>query len=320
SQHNPRNSAKNHPVGAGQSPEGLLPRLIVRTYVLSNGEPRWRSGVILRFEGNRALVAGDAVERRVRVRIAGPAAGWRRLLAVVRNDFDRIHAGYKFQPQAMVPVPSHPDVVVPYSKLLTLERAGMASYVEVAGDEVLELDVRALLDGVDLEGTRPSSAATERAVPALLGLVSYSHRDDDLRAELETHLKLLQRQRLLQLWTDRRITAGEEWKGQIDTNMERADLILLLISPDFMDSDYCWDIELKRALERHEAGLARVIPIIVRDVNWRSAPFAKLQALPKDGKAVTTWGNDRYARDTAWKSVAEGVEQALRELSASGGH
>jgi internalin A len=102
--------------------------------------------------------------------------------------------------------------------------------------------------------------------------------------------------------------------------MERADLILLLISPDFMDSDYCWDIELKRALERHEAGSARVIPIIVRDVNWRSAPFAKLQALPKDGRAVTTWGSDRYARDTAWKNVAEGIEQALRELTARGGH
>ena len=74
-----------------------------------------------------------------------------------------------------------------------------------------------------------------------------------MRAELETHLKLLSRKGALQLWTDRRITAGGEWKDQIDENLERADLILLLVSADFMNSDYCYDIEMKRALERHEA-------------------------------------------------------------------
>ena len=221
-------------------PEGLLPRFIVRTYVLSADEPRWRSGVILRFEGHRALVVGDPVERRVRVRVDGPATGRRRLLAVIRNEFDRIHAGYKFKPEPMIPVPGHPDVVVRYEDMVVFEAKGVREVPHVAGGEVLMLPVKAMLDGVDIEGSRRASDARQSVDRPLQAFVSYSHKDDRLRAELETHLKLLSRIGALQLWTDRRITAGTEWKGQIDENLERADLILLLVSADFMNSDYCY--------------------------------------------------------------------------------
>jgi len=139
---------------------------------------------------------------------------------------------------------------------------------------------------------------------------SYSHRDEKLRDELETHLTLLQRQGLIDAWHDRKIGAGDEWKGAIDENLERADVILLLISADFIASDYAFDIEMKRALARHEEQKARVIPVIVRDVNWRNAQFARLQALPKDGKAVTLWEN----RDTAWRNVSEGIEHVVMEV------
>ncbi len=140
--------------------------------------------------------------------------------------------------------------------------------------------------------------------------VSYSHKDDQFREQLGPHLKLLQRQKLIKLWHDRLITAGQEWKGEIDDTLVRANLILLLVSADFLASDYCYDLEMTRALERHQAGEARVIPIIVRDVNWQSAPFGKLQALPKDGKAVTLWPD----RDSAWRQVADGIEKVIQEL------
>ena len=115
--------------------------------------------------------------------------------------------------------------------------------------------------------------------------------------------------RRIETWHDRKIEAGDDWKTAIDTNLERADIILLLVSSDFIASDYCWAREMKRALELHEIGVTRVIPVIVRDVNWTSAPFAHLQALPRDGKAVNTWAN----KDTAWRNVSEGIEKvALR--------
>ena len=120
---------------------------------------------------------------------------------------------------------------------------------------------------------------------------SYSHRDDELREELERHLSILKRQGIITDWHDRRIGAGTEWKGQIDIHLNTARVVLLLISSDFLASDYCYDIEMRRAMERHESGEARVIPIILRPAIWKGAPFEKLQALPKDAKPVTSWGN-----------------------------
>jgi internalin A len=143
---------------------------------------------------------------------------------------------------------------------------------------------------------------------------SYSHKDEVLRAELDTHLTLLQRQSVIDLWHDRRIPPGKEWEPQIDEELDRADIILLLVSSDFIASNYCYAIEVKRAMARHDAGEARVIPVVVRDVDWHSAPFAKCQALPKGGKPVAKGGRGKHARDSSWRNVAEGIERVANEL------
>jgi internalin A len=88
---------------------------------------------------------------------------------------------------------------------------------------------------------------------------SYAHQDEKLRNKLGEHLVLLERQRLIENWHDREILAGEDWKGQIDEHLETADIILLLVSASFLASAYCYDVEMKRAMERHDAGEARVI-------------------------------------------------------------
>jgi internalin A len=304
----------------GLLPAGLLPRFIVRTSGLSVDRLRWRSGVVLSFEGNRALVKGDSIERKVHITVDGPSRGRRRLLAVIRADFEHIHESYAFRPDEMVPVPRFAGVVIPYQKLLVMEHAGLTEIKETFGDEVLTLKVRELLDGVDLEGGRDSRAGPVRASPPLSAFISYSHKDGALRAELETHLKLLKREGLLDLWTDRHIQAGTEWETQIDENLESADLILLLVSADFVASDYCWGAEMKRAMERHDRGEARVIPIIVRECSWKSAPFARLQALPEDSKPVSTWGTGPYARDTPWTAIEERIRSVVNELRRSNKH
>ena len=110
---------------------------------------------------------------------------------------------------------------------------------------------------------------------------SYAHEDEPLSRELVKHLGVLKRQGVIRDWHDRKITAGTEWKGQIDQHLNSAGVILLLVSPDFIASDYCYDIEMKRALERHDKGEARVIPVILRPVDgWHAAPFGKLR-LPR---------------------------------------
>lgn len=139
--------------------------------------------------------------------------------------------------------------------------------------------------------------------------ISYSHKDERYREQLGAHLSQLRNEGLVSDWHDRKIPPGSEWAEEIDQHVESAQLILLLISPDFLASNYCYEIEMRRALERHAAGSARVIPVILRPADWTSAPFTKLQALPKDGRAITKWGN----RDEAWLNVIKGVRRVIYE-------
>jgi Effector-associated domain 1/TIR domain len=141
--------------------------------------------------------------------------------------------------------------------------------------------------------------------------ISYSHKDDDLRDELVTHLSNLRRQGKISAWHDRAIEAGTEWETQIKARLESAQIILLLISPPFMASDYCYDLEMERAIQRHNEGTARVIPIILRPVDWKDTPFSKLQALPKDAKPITQWGD----RDMAFVDVVSGIRKAVYSLT-----
>jgi TIR domain/CHAT domain len=139
---------------------------------------------------------------------------------------------------------------------------------------------------------------------------SYAHEDEALRNELAKHLKLLERQGVISSWCDRQINAGTEWETQISSYLKTANIILLLVSADFIASDYCYDVEIKRAMERYETGEARVIPVILRPVDWHNSNFGKLQALPRNGQPITTWEN----RDAAFTSVVQGIRLVCEEL------
>jgi internalin A len=255
--------------------------------------------------------------KKVFIHVSGTAAGRRRLLAIIRSEFERIHRDIRnLQPQEIVPMPEHPDSVVADRELVVREQQGELNFTKVVGDDVITLSVKELLDGVDLEGTRRKERTTlSEQRQAAKVFYSYSHKDESLRNELETHLTLLHRQGLIESWHDRDIEAGDEWRRKIDENLERADIILLLVSADFIASDYCYEIELKRALERHAKNEARVIPVYVRDANWRNAPFASLQGLPGKALAVTR-GPDK---DSAWRDVSEGIERVARQVRQSPG-
>ncbi|MDK3017032.1 toll/interleukin-1 receptor domain-containing protein [Pseudodonghicola flavimaris] len=136
---------------------------------------------------------------------------------------------------------------------------------------------------------------------------SYSHKDESLRDMLQTHLAGLQHKGLIETWHDRRIGAGDEFENAIDQNLNDADIILLLVSSDFIGSKYCYDIEMRRAMERHEAREARVIPVILRHCDWHDLPFGKLMAAPRDGKAIKSWPDI----DEAFLDVVQQIKAAL---------
>lgn len=136
---------------------------------------------------------------------------------------------------------------------------------------------------------------------------SYSHKDEGLRDELEVHLAMLLREGILSVWHDRRILAGDDLDDSISDQLEQSDIILFLVSPDFLASDYCYGVEMERAMERHTEGSARVIPVILRPFEWNRAPFGRLAAAPKDGRPVTKWPD----RDEAFLDVTRAIRRAV---------
>ena len=136
---------------------------------------------------------------------------------------------------------------------------------------------------------------------------SYAHEDETLKQKLVNHLTMLKRESVIEGWDDRMIKAGDEWEGEINDKLESADIILLLISSDFLASDYCFDVEMARAIELHDQGKVTIIPIILRPVDWENAPFSRFQALPKDARPVTEWENE----DSAFANVAQGIRRCV---------
>jgi tetratricopeptide (TPR) repeat protein len=140
---------------------------------------------------------------------------------------------------------------------------------------------------------------------------AYAPEDEEWVQELEKHLSSLQRQGLIATWHPRLIAAGEDWQHVIDIHFQKASLILLLISPDFLASDYCYGTEMKQALERERERGVCVIPILLRPVDWLHAPFAHLRPLPSDATFLTEWTN----LDRAFAEITAGIRRTIENLS-----
>lgn len=152
------------------------------------------------------------------------------------------------------------------------------------------------------------------ASPAVTLFYSYAHEDEPLRDELAGHLKILERRGLIRAWHDRQILAGEDWHQAIDEHLDSADLVLLLVSKDFVGSDYIFGVELERAQARCDSGDCEVVPILVRAVDIEPGDFWFMarQGLPPDLKPVTSWAN----RDEAWTQVAKGLRRTVEAIQA----
>lgn len=205
-----------------------------------------------------------------------------------------------------------PRTIDPRLKELNFkETAELMSIVKLRLEDMSEIAHQA-------DTTSVQAQKNERTVPRypLEIFCSYSHKDERLRQQLQAHLAVLLNEGLISAWHDRLISPGSEWKRAIDAHLHTSGIILLLVSVDFLASNYCQDVEVKTALERHKQGSARVIPIILRYCDWKNSPIGKLQALPKDGKPVVSWPN----RDLGFTDVVMGIRAVLRELNSPSLH
>jgi internalin A len=299
-------------------PEGLLPRFIVETYVHREPKYAWRTGVVLERANCRALVRGDIQGRTVTVTVSGVGLGRRELLGIIREHFERIHRSFEKLPVTeLVPIPKHPKVRVPYQELLAYEKVGDDEFKVVVDGVPVKLSVTELLDGVDLPGVR---RPVDRMIPfqreriasrdSYSLFISYAHKDERFRDELRGALTPYERKGDLTVWDDTCIVASQKWEPEILGKLERADIIMLLLSNDFLRSDYCYLNEMKAALERDARGECAVVPVVVRACKFEKLELGQIQAIKPDGRSI----KEHKDRDSAWLEVTNQLDRVIGKL------
>jgi TIR domain len=162
------------------------------------------------------------------------------------------------------------------------------------------------------QAPQADSSGSASPFPHVKLVICYAREDEDLLKKLKAHLRPLERKKLIEIWYDRDINAGTPWQRAIDEHLKTAHIILLLVSPDFIDSDYCYGTEMVRALERHERGEAVVIPVILHHTDWQDTPLGMLQALPRDATPIID--RNWYSIHEALYDVVKGIKDVINQL------
>ena len=140
--------------------------------------------------------------------------------------------------------------------------------------------------------------------------ISYSHKDESFKDSLDEHLSTLKRNKIIDIWHDRKIIPGQEWATEISENLKTSTIVLFLVSPSFLASEYCVSIEAQHAIQMHNQGSAILVPIIVRSCDWGDTPFSKFQGLPKNATPIRNWTDE----DTAWLDVVNGLKKLISDF------
>ena len=302
-------------------PKGLIGRLIVRvneklkTY--NQKKLVWEKGMCIEDESSEAIVVETEDKKTggkvIQVEIIGPSAEDRRFfLRTIRNELGKIHQrsfpNLKFEEKIPCCCAQCLNSFSPvFYDLSDLNRRLMKEKLTIECSQSFEaVNVSSLLRGVFEEENRiferPKKASLTTSPKRIF--FSYSKHDKDKLDSLRKFLDPLKRQNKIALWDDRNLLPGEEWDKGIRNELEESDIILLMVSANFLATDYVWDVEIKRAMERHEVGSARVVPVILDYCVWEDLPFGKINGLPSKGKPVA----DYESESKAWTEVVKALK------------
>jgi len=288
-------------------PEGLLPRFITRTYPLSKDQPRWVNGVILEENGCRALIRADQAERLVTVAVRGEPFERRRLLGLIRADFQKIHSDIEgLNPKEEIELSDRPGTFVDLHVLQLDEQNKQPSSAATSAGTV------SVNPSTELNRVSAPAARDPHQWKAKL-FISYSSKDAKQHDELLQRLKPLISEGLVTTWSDRCLVVGQEWDKVIRRELKEADVIILLVSAAFEASDYIQDVEVDRAVERAEKKEAVLASIILEKCLWKHSRLAKYQVLPPKGAPV----RDTKPQRNAWHAVAEELRTVLETIRDS---
>jgi internalin A len=280
-------------------PDSIFPRLMVKLHTYIDGDRRWRTGMVLHkpiIFNALARVRWDKEDQKLLIDVCGEER--RRFLSFIRETVKEIVGGFtNVKYDELVPVPGCDDFEE-YEYLVEAEKAKETDvFVKKLKKRV---SIAELLDGVE----EPSMRDEAEQLP-VKAFVSYAHADLEHLKALRTALSPLVRLQKLQIWDDRDINAGDEWEKVLFQQLDEADIVLCLVSADFVASDFCYKKEFETALEAHKKGEKTIVPILLRKTDWSDLPLAAIQGVP------TEWITSAANRDEAWTKVSEALRPAL---------
>lgn len=299
-------------------PKGLLTRFTVTRHTdIADGQTlAWSEGVVLEWQGTKAQVTEHLAEKTIKIKVQG--ADRKGLLSIIDKTFDDLHSDFEglksVPPERMIPcncprcINSDKPHFYRYSNLLKRKENGV---LEVQCDESFkQINVLSLIENIfgkeAAMGTLAHKASfSPSSIPR--AFFSYSKADKDLLEEFKKQLNPLVSAKVIQYWDDSKILPGEEWDPAIQTALREAEIIFLLLSPDFLSTNYILEKEISVAMQRHEAKEAIVIPIQVRKVHWDLMPFGKNQGLPRKG----VWVDDAVKKDAVWFDIVKEIRTLL---------
>ncbi len=288
-------------------PEGLIPRFITRTYPLSEGQPRWVNGVILEENGCRGLVRADQAERLITVAVTGKPTERRQLLGLIRADLQRIHGDIEgLNPKEEIELADKPGTFVDLH-VLQLDEQNKKSSSAATSEGTIPVNPSKELNRVSAPAARDPHQWKAKL------FISYSSADAKPYDALLQRLKPLISEGLVTTWSDRCLVVGQEWDKVIRRELKEADVIILLVSAAFEESDYIQDVEVDCAIERAEKKEAVLASIILEKCHWKHSRLAKYQVLPPKGAPV----RDTKPQRNAWHAVAEGLRTVLETIRDS---
>jgi internalin A len=255
-------------------PSVFIQRFIIKAHHFSDQQYMWQQGIALEYNEGWAIVRASYAPSYSITIWCNTAAEQNGLLKVIQEELQALENEDKNIP--------HPE---PKKK----------------GFDVLSLF------------NQSSPPTIKQTMKKLNVFISYSHKDEAFKEALDTHLTMLKRSDKIATWNDRAILAGTEWDNEIKQQLANAHIIVLLVSASFLASDYIWKEELNHAMQRHENGTARIIPVFIKACDWKDAPLGKIQGLPRDAKPIGTADNDEV-----WTAVAQGIRAVVADAQQRG--
>lgn len=276
--------------------------------------------MVLKLADSRALVRGDVQARKITVRVVGAeSAGRRRLLAITREHFDQIHRGFTaLSVTELVPVPGHPEVELDYLELVQFEVDKVEKIPKRVAGQTLQLDVKRLLDGVDVPGVpRQPQVWKDSKCDPLHVFISYSHKDEQYMEQLRNVLVPLVRTKEITVWADPLIEPGQEWRDEIFDNLDRADIFILLLSQKSVASDFVTENELPRAMAPRDGRPCEIMGVVVKpcSAGLNRLKLSDQQVVFYNKKAISQTNQ----RDAAWDHVVKELERVIARIQKSRG-